>query len=82
MMGVRPKPLDVYSVDRTVPFDIAAYCRGHKFSIEAVNLRRAIEAKQTALNNVESAERALARADDMMQACIDSVREKMKKDPT
>lgn len=63
------KPMDMYA-DMSVPFDVAAYCRGHKFSPEAVRLTKALKARKEAEAHLALAEGLLDRArDDVRDAC-------------
>ena len=74
------KPMDVYS-EMTIPFDVAAYCRGHKLCVQSVNLARAIERRKQAERALAVAESYLEAAEDAVREALASVREKMEKDP-
>jgi phosphohistidine phosphatase SixA len=71
------KPMDIYSSEMTIPFDVAAYCRGHKLSVEAVNLSRAIKARQQAREVVRQAEEALQVAESVYEQALMVVKQKM-----
>lgn len=73
------KPMDVYSSRRDIPFDVAAYCRGHKLSVEAVNYARAISKVHNAEQSLAAAEANVASAIDSMQAALEAVRAKMER---
>lgn len=79
-MSAQLKPMDVYS-EITTPFDIAAYCRGHKLSLQAVRLSRAITSRRQAEKEVRDAEARLEAAEKLQADAVAAVREKMKKDP-
>jgi hypothetical protein len=70
------KPMDVYG-DMTIPFDIAAYCRGHKYSQEAVDLARAIRRRAEMREAVAKAERELQNAESIVSLTIDKARRRM-----
>ena len=72
------KPMDIYSSEMSIPFDVAAYCRGHKFSTEAVNLSRAIKAKRAAWEAVRKAESELEDAESNYSMAVTVVQQKMK----
>jgi hypothetical protein len=71
------KPMDIYSSDISIPFQVAAYCRGHKFSVEAVNLARAIKTRDSARSLVLNAEKALDGAEARVRACIQQVEQNL-----
>lgn len=56
------KPMDTYSYFMDTPFDVAAYCRSHKFSVEAVDLARAIASRRKAQLRIDAADRDMAVA--------------------
>lgn len=73
--------LDVYSSRMEIPFDVAAYCRGHKLSVEAVNYARAIRRLNEADAFVLEAEK-LAEAEKInTKAALTAIRKKMERDP-
>lgn len=76
---VHLKPMDVYA-DITIPFDVAAYCRGHRFCIEAVALTKAIKDKDSARSAVEVAERWLAAAEKKVDDAVTAARTRMDAD--
>ncbi len=73
------KPMDVYAT-HLVSFDIAAYCRGHKFSPQAVTLARALKTYAEAKDQVALAEQKLEDAQNAISAASLAVREKMEAD--
>lgn len=73
------KPMDVYAT-RLVSFDIAAYCRGHKFSPQAVTLARALKTYSEAKEHLALAEEKLESAMNAINAASAAVREKMEAD--
>lgn len=73
------KPMDVYS-DMSVPFDVAAYCRGHRFCPEAASLTHAIKARNSAEDLVTQAERVLDDKRTELRAAIDAARKRMERD--
>lgn len=73
------RPMDVYSEMREVPFDVAAYCRGHRYSVEAVELAKAIRAAQRAEAVVREAEKSLDQASSNLQDALSRVRLKMER---
>lgn len=74
-------PMDVFSTYMDIPFDVAAYCRGHKFAVEAVALSRAIRARKEAERAVELAEIASDRVRREYDEALVAMRQKMEKDP-
>lgn len=73
----KTKAIDVFSWRMDIPFDVAAYCRGHKFSVEAVALNQAIRLVEQKENDVTQAERAAEAALANLKACIENVKQKM-----
>ncbi len=71
--------MDVYSTYMDIPFDIAAYCRGHKYSPEATNLARAIRSRQLADEAIKMAEKQHDDALKLISKSIERVREKMER---
>lgn len=63
------KPMDIYSSSR-VPFDVAAYLRGHKFSIVASDLTRALKTEDAAK---EAMDRATATYEDAVEKRLKAV---------
>lgn len=80
-MNTNLTPMDVYSSRMDIPFDEAAYCRGHKFSPEAVNLARAIRNAEAARLAVISAEQHLDHAEAAIKEALQNLRAKMNRDP-
>lgn len=76
------KPMDVYSSAMDIPFDVAAYCRGHKFSMEAVELGRAIRGRHQAKIDIEIACQEEKVATDRYEQALKSLREKMEREPS
>lgn len=74
------KPMDIYSSDMTIPFDIAAYCRGHKFCQEAVDLSKAIRRRTEMREAVAKAERELQNSENIVTVAIGNVRRRMEGD--
>lgn len=68
--------MDVYS-DCRVPFDVAAYCRGHKFSPQAVTLARAVRTRDELYKQFLDLEAQIDNQDGVVTAAIAKVREKM-----
>lgn len=71
--------MDVYSTNR-VPFDIAAYCRGHKYSPQAVKLARAVRAREAAYQAFLDQEVKVDDCDRAICDAIAEVRQKMEKE--
>lgn len=74
-------PMDIFSSDLAIPFELAAFCRGHKLCIQTVNLARAIKAKEAAWANVKAADSAMAEAQEALDSAMVDVRTKMDKGP-
>lgn len=70
-------PMDIYSSRMDIPFDVATFCRGHKFSVDAVNLARAIRDAAAAKEEVLAAEKRLASSESIIESCIINVKQKM-----
>lgn len=75
------KPMDVYSSDMAIPFEVAAYCRGRKLCPQAVNLRKALAERLVAKYQLAQAEWKLAQSEDAVASCIVAVQTKMADDP-
>lgn len=76
------KPFDVYSSLMQVPFDIAAYCRMHRFSLEAVALTKAIQSVHIAEAKLAEAQKTIDDSRWKLESAIMDVRYKMAKDQT
>lgn len=74
-------PMDVYSSTFEIDFNTAAYCRGHKYSPEAVKLAQAIRQKKAAEDLVRNAENVLHEKREALSNALQAVQEKMKRDP-
>ena len=74
------KPMDVYAT-HLVSFDLAAYCRGHKFSPAAVELTKALHNYKMKKNMALAADLALEQAQNNLSAALEAVRVKMENDP-
>lgn len=81
MVAGNLKPMDVYSSRMDIPFDVAAYCRGHKLSVEAVNYARAIAKAHAAELRIACAQKEADHAESEMRNALQAVRAKMKRDP-
>lgn len=68
--------MDIYS-DMEIPFDIAAYLRGRKFSAEAVGLTRAIRLRDKWADTVSTAQRGLDDAERNLASAIVDARTAM-----
>mgnify|MGYP000143149130 CR=1 FL=1 len=75
------RKMDIYSSSLDIPFNVAAYCRGHRLSIEAVNLSRAIQQRESAKALVAQAERLLEEKESALRAALQDVNAKMQRDP-
>ena len=64
--------MDVYS-DHMVPFDVSAYCRQRPFAPAAVDLARALKAKNEADTALKKAEITLAREEQRVREALNSV---------
>lgn len=71
--------MDVYSSRMDIPFDVAAYCRGHKFSPEAVHLAQAINRAAHAKTLLGHAEELLDLREREVKEALDGMRAKMEK---
>lgn len=80
-MSEQLKPMDIYSSDMSIPFNVAAYCRGHKYSVEAVNLARAIQRRRDAAAALVVAERVFGAADSGYGSALEAILAKMERDP-
>lgn len=78
-MTEKLKPMDIYA-DMSIPFEVAAYCRGHKFAPEAVALTKAIKARKEAEAHLALAEGLLDRARDDVRAASERARVRMNGD--
>lgn len=76
------KPMDIYSSRMDIPFDMAAYCRGHKFSIEAVELSRALKVVSTAEIQLAEAQKFVDAAMLRLAQAKSAVESKMSRDST
>lgn len=75
-MTEKLKPMDVYAC-MTVPFDVAAYCRGHRFAPEAVKLARAIKARDDAERAAAAADAAVDKAREGVREAVEAARKRM-----
>jgi len=73
------KPMDTYSYFMDTPFDVAAYCRSHKFSVEAVDLARAIASRRKAQLRIDAADRDMAVALEEYDHAVEECRRNMRK---
>lgn len=73
-------PMDVYA-EMTVPFDVAAWCRGRRLCVETVELRRALNDRRNAREILAQAERDLAQCEEGVAHRIHDVRQRMERDP-
>lgn len=71
--------MDVYATMQ-VTFEVAAYCRGHKYTPEAVGLARAIRAYDAALEGLRNAEIVLATAEANIATANEAARIRMEAD--
>lgn len=72
--------MDVYSSRMSLPFDLAAYCRLHKHSVEAVNYARAIRAATIAADGLLASQRLSDEAEKRLEDAMQAVRDKMERD--
>lgn len=73
------KPMDTYSSFMDIPFDVAAYCRSHKFSVEAVDLARAIASRHKAQLRIDAADRDMTVALEEYDHAVEECRRNMRK---
>lgn len=78
-MNTPLKPMDIYA-DMEVPFDIAAYCRGHKFCVQAAALTKALHERDNAKAEIDMAEKRLDAARVVLKDRIAAVRVRMEGD--
>ena len=74
------RPMDIYATHE-VDFNMAAYCRGHKFSVEAVNLARTLRGLTGARAGLKNAEKLVESFEVDLLTAKAAVVEKMKRDP-
>ena len=74
-------PMDVYTAYE-IDFNMAAYCRGHKYSPEAVELARALRAKKAAEMSVRMAEQEVERCKARLNDAVSKMKMKMERDPS
>lgn len=80
MSNTTLKPMDVYA-DMRVPFEVAAYCRGHKFCGEAVALSKALREREAAQAAIKAAEKAFWRAEQAVDAAVQNAKQRLDSDP-
>lgn len=68
--------LDVYS-DLAVPFDIATWCRGHKFSPAAVEIARSLKRRDELRAKLAELESQIEAEEAGLAALVQTAREKM-----
>ena len=73
-------PMDIYSTTLRVPFEIAAYCRMHKFSQQAADLTRAIKEHQQAKEAYDAACDHMEETSARLDQKIAAVRAKMEQE--
>lgn len=71
--------MDVYSV-MMVPFQVGAYCRSHRYSVEAVALARALKEKDAAETLIAQAQKQADAAEAKVVASVKAVEEKMRRE--
>lgn len=76
-MSTNYEPMDVYSSRMDIPFDVAAYCRGHKFNPVAVDLARAIRDEESARLALKFAEKRLEETSKRTKEQVDRARNAM-----
>ena len=81
-MSIKDKAMDVYSWRMDTPFSVAAYCRGHKFSVEAVNYARAIRRADEAEAAIALAQKVADAAEKELSEALKAVQSKMEREPT
>ena len=69
-------PMDIYATHK-VPFDLATYCRGHKFSLAAVELSKALKEMERVGKLVSELEAMNEHAQDRLDNALKEVRKKM-----
>jgi len=74
-------PMDIFSRYMDVPFSLAAYCRGHRYSVEAVQLAKAIQARAVADTAADAAQIMQDSARERLILAISAVQSKMERDP-
>lgn len=68
--------LDVYS-NLQVPFDIAVWCRGHKYSPTAVDIARSLKRQEALKQQLADIEDQIEREEEGLQSLVHTAREKM-----
>lgn len=68
--------MDVYS-DMRVPFDVATWLRGHRFSPVAVNITRALTEDKDLAERIERLERERTAREQNLRDLIQEARNKM-----
>lgn len=75
------EPMDVFG-RLTVPFDVAAYCRGHKFKQVCVDLAAALRDEDSAKLSLSLAEKRVEKAQQKVKDAIEKAREAMQASKT
>ena len=68
--------LDVYS-DLRVPFEVAAWARGHKFNVVAVNISRDIKALNKLREDILALEKQEAEMEARLKTYFDEAKTRM-----
>lgn len=74
-------PMDIFSSDLAIPFEVAAYCRGHKLCVQTVGLSRALKAREVLYKQRDEAETILRAAEQQVEEAIGAVYAKMEREP-
>lgn len=76
IMSESLKPMDDFA-DMQVPFDVATFCRGHKFALETVALLKAVRMKNARTEAMRRAEVELENSETSLKAAVDAARRRM-----
>lgn len=68
--------MDIYS-DMRVPFDVAAWARGHRFNVVAVNIARDLKALEELRAHRDRLEQQEAEMETRLKSYIDEARVRM-----
>lgn len=71
--------MDIYST-MLIPFHVSAYCREHRYCVEAVELARALRDKDAAETKIMAAQREADAAEARMAAAVKATLDKMRKE--
>jgi hypothetical protein len=76
MQSIATQQFDAYG-DMQVPFDVATWCRAHKFNTTAVDILRTLKARNALSGQIEQLERQRDEQEERLRILTQEARQKM-----